>query len=510
MVTMDKKEALEHLRNKFGFNNFKENQWEIIQRILNGEKILLIARTGFGKSLCYQFPATVFDGITLVFSPLIALMRDQVKFLRKKGIPTASINSNHSDDNEENRKINKKILEDAVNGKYKILYIAPERIDNETWKKYLPNLKISFVVVDEAHCISVWGHDFRPDYRKIREIIRAVPKSIPVLAVTATADDFIAEDIKEQMQSYIGKDIEIVRNDLFRENLRIRVIEVNGEEEKLAFLLRYLKENNNGSGIVYTASRGRAEKYSRWLRFNNINAIYYHSEIKSKDRKTIEKEFFENKYKCVVATNALGMGIDKKDIRFIIHTEFSGSLIHYYQEIGRAGRDNKPSDIILLYDEKDIEIQEYFIDQSKPEIYKYELVLISLKRKRATFDELVNETKLRKREVNNILVDLQDQRAIFKNNLDGKTYYEYNPNFKEINYAKIEEIKRYKLKKLYDFKDFVYSRKCRMNYLCNYLGNHTTRKCGACDNDTNRFISANISQQERQLLKKFYSIIHRS
>lgn len=502
---MDKTQAVEILKRNFGFNDFKENQWDIISKILNGQKLLLVAKTGFGKSLCYQFPATIFDGITLVFSPLIALMRNQVSFLNEKGIPAATLNSNHSEDIVENEKINKKILKDAVNGKYKILYIAPERIENEIWRKYLPYLNISMVVVDEAHCISVWGHDFRPDYRRIIEIVKLLPKKIPVFAVTATADDFIAKDIKKQIQKD-GEKVEIVKNNLYRNNLRLRVVHANCEEEKLVFLKKYLKKSE-GTGIVYSATISKVGKYAAWLKFNGIDCAYYHSKVSN--RREIEKAFFDSKCKCIVSTTALGMGIDKEDIRFIIHTEIPGSIIQYYQEIGRAGRDGKESDIILLYNKKDLEIQKYFIEQSKPSISKYERVIRYLKDRPSGEREIIIDCNLTRQEFRVIREDLRKQGAIVQVESGKDKRYEYNPNARYINYTFIEGLKKYKSKRLDDMAEYVYTKECRMKYICNYLGDQKRIICGKCDNDINDFTKrAGVLEEDKSKLKAFYSCYH--
>ena len=500
MVRMTKSEAVFKLRKTFGFSNFRENQWEIISKILQGKKLLLIAKTGFGKSLCYQFPATVFDGVTLVFSPLIALMRDQVKFLNERGIRAATLNSNHSKDPKENEEINKKILEEAIRGKYKILYIAPERIENSLWRKYLPKLNISMIVVDEAHCISVWGHDFRPLYRRIIDVVKFVPKKIPVLSVTATADDFIAKDIINQIR--VGNEkIEIVKNDLYRENLNLRVFHVNDDEEKMVFLKQYL-EKAEGTGIIYSATISNVEKYAEWLRFNGINCEAYHSKIH--DRKSIEKGFFRNKYKCVVATTALGMGVDKKDIRFIIHTEVPGSIIQYYQEIGRAGRDGKKSDIILLYNEEDLGIQRYFIEQGKPSISKYERVLDYLKIRRAKEKEIIMGCNLKKQEFRVIKADLLEQKAIVQIE-EGKTkFFEYNPNSKGVDYSFIEKLREYKTKRLEDMVSYVFTKECRMKFICDYLGD---KKSIDCDR-RGEIERVGVSNNDREKLNSFISYYH--
>ena len=471
---MDREEAVKHLRKTFGFDDFRDNQWEIIEKILNGKKILLVAKTNFGKSLCYQFPATIFDGITLVFSPLIALMRDQVDFLKQKWIPATAINSDNSNSTNSATKINEEILKEAQKGKYKILYIAPERIDNKIWRKYLPDLKISMIVVDEAHCISTWGHDFRPHYRMIKDMIKTLPKNIPALAVTATADDYIAKDVKKQLQTFMDDEIEIIRNDLCRPNIKIKVVKIKAEkQDKLSFLVKYLKRST-GTGIIYASSIKKAWKYSQWLREGGIDAAVYHSQVD--DRRKIERDFYNNKYKCVVATNALGMGIDKKDIRFIIHANIPGSLIQYYQEIGRAGRDEKPADAILLYRERDREIQDFFIGQSKPSREKYERVIEFLKNNSVGRSKIMAACDINSNEFKIIITDLLEQDVVFKRTLERNFYYEYNPDSKGLDYSLVEKLKKHKMKMLNDMIDFANSTNPDMNYICKYLGQRKDRK----------------------------------
>jgi len=338
---MNRQEAERKLKQIFGFNYFFDDQWKTINRILKKKRVLLIEKTGFGKSLSFQFPATQFDGLTIIFSPLIALMRDQIKSLNEKGIKVGLINSEQTDDE------NNLTIQNAINNQIKILYIAPERQENSIWQEAVSKMNISFVVVDEAHCISSWGHDFRPAFRRIINLMKVLPVDIPVLATTATATVNVAEDIKNQ----IGGDIELIRGNLLRENLKLNVIHVNSEEAKMAWLSNYLK-NIKGNGIVYTGTRSSAEIFSKWCESEKLNTIYYHAGLDSDSRKLVEKEWMNNKYKAIISTNALGMGIDKADIRFIIHTQIPQSPIHYYQEIGRAGRDGKSAEIFCFLIQK--------------------------------------------------------------------------------------------------------------------------------------------------------------
>jgi ATP-dependent DNA helicase RecQ len=366
---MTQKEELEtELKRTFNLDKFYDEQWETIERLLKGERVLLIEKTGFGKSLCFQFPATIFKGTTVIFSPLIALMRDQVKKLNSLGIPAKCINS------EQTPEENAQIIDDAKQRKLKILYIAPERQENSEWIEATRQMDLSMVVIDEAHCISVWGHDFRPAFRRIINLVKLLPAGLPVLATTATATKRVEADIASQ----IGGNISIIRGNLLRENFNLYVIKVSSEDEKLVWLGRNI-EKLPGTGILYTGTRVDTEIYSRWFEYLKISSIGYNAGLDAESRIAIENGLMNNKWKCIISTNALGMGIDKADIRFIIHAQIPQSPIHYYQEIGRAGRDEKPANIILFYNPDDKKLPEAFIEGGRPAIPKYEKVISEIK-----------------------------------------------------------------------------------------------------------------------------------
>ena len=245
---------------------FYDEQWETIDLLFQGKRVLLIEKTGFGKSLCFQFPATQFDGLTIIFSPLIALMRDQVKGLKKNGISASFINS------EQTREENSQTIQDAINGKLKILYIAPERQENQEWIQATRQMNLSMIVIDEAHTISVWGHDFRPAFRRIINLIQLLPKNMPVLATTATATKRVQIDVEKQ----ISNDITTLRGRLIRDNFNLFVINVKSEDEKLMWLAENLN-NLEGTGIIYSGTRVNTEIYSRWFDYLNINTTEYNA-----------------------------------------------------------------------------------------------------------------------------------------------------------------------------------------------------------------------------------------
>lgn len=281
---MTKQEAEIKLKSVFAIEHFYDEQWQAIDKILNGKRILMIQRTGFGKSLCYQFPATQFSGVTVIFSPLIALMRDQVKNLLSKGISAAFINS------EQTNEINSQTIQNAIDGKIKILYIAPERQENQEWIDATRKMNLSMVVIDEAHTISTWGHDFRPAFRRIINLVRLLPQHFPILATTATATKRVQEDIEKQ----IGGNLITIRGNLTRRNFNLYVIKVNSEDEKMLWLAKNLN-NINGTGLIYAGTRVDTEVYAKWLDFVGVNAVGYNAGFDVETRKDIENGLMQNR-----------------------------------------------------------------------------------------------------------------------------------------------------------------------------------------------------------------------
>ncbi len=489
---MIKSEAEKILKDTFGLKNFHENQWETIRNILEGKRILLIEKTGFGKSLCYQFPAVIFEGVTVIFSPLIALMRDQVKKLNSLGITARCINSEQ--DQEENRQI----LSDAKNGKVKILYIAPERQENDEWVEATRELNLSMVVIDEAHCISVWGHDFRPAFRRIIGLVKLLPKELPVLAVTATATKRVEEDVATQ----IGNEITVIRGNLLRENLRLFVVKVNSENEKLIWLGKNL-DRIPGTGILYTGTRINTEIYNDWLKHNGHNTVRYNAGLQSDERIEIENGFMGNRWKCIISTNALGMGIDKPDIRFIVHTQIPQSPVHYYQEIGRAGRDGTPSNIILFYSPEDRKLPEAFIDTGRPSISKYEKVIKAIKSELLSERELIKLCNLKQTQFRVIKSDLMEQGIIRELSL-GRKKYEYIPGAPPLNAKLFEEVRNLKLLELDKVIEYTDITTSRMKFLCDYLGDNAIHNYENCDNTGLKKIVVNITEDWQEKIENFH------
>lgn len=465
---MNRQEAEIILQRTFKLSRFYDEQWTTIDKILKGERVLLIEKTGFGKSLCFQFPAVLHKGTTVIFSPLIALMRDQVKKLNSLGISAKCINS------EQTPEENSQIFADAKAGKIKILYIAPERQENSEWIEATRQMNLSMVVVDEAHCISVWGHDFRPAFRRIINLVNLLPKGLPVLATTATATKKVEADIAQQM----GSNLTIIRGNLMRDNFKLFVIKVSSEDEKLIWLGQNL-EKLPGSGVLYTGTRVDTEIYSKWFEFLKISSTGYNAGLDPETRIAIENGLMENKWKCIASTNALGMGIDKPDIRFIIHTQIPQSPIHYYQEIGRAGRDNQPSHIILFYNPEDKKLPEAFIEGGRPPIKKYEQVINLLRHDMLGLVDIVKKTNSKKTPIEVILADLLDQNIVIKNS---RKKYELRTNAASLNVKSFEELRDWKKRDLSMMIDYINTTQSRMKYLCDYLGDSSASINNTCDN----------------------------
>lgn len=342
------------LEEKFGFTQFRKGQEEIIRKVLDKENVLGIMPTGGGKSICYQLPALVLEGLTLVISPLISLMKDQVDSLNELGIPAAFINSTLSTI-EMNDRIRK-----AARGEIKLLYVAPERLESADFRELLRYVPIELLAVDEAHCISQWGHDFRPSYLKLAETIQTFNQKPTVIALTATATPQVAEDISTLL--HISKENEI-KTGFSRENLTFQVV----KDQKDLYLLEYLKLNHGQSGIIYASTRKEVERLYHLLTHHGMDVGMYHGGLSDTERLRNQEDFLFDRIQVMVATNAFGMGINKSNVRFVIHAQIPGNIESYYQEAGRAGRDGLPSEAVLLYSPKDIQVQKFFIEQSQSE-----------------------------------------------------------------------------------------------------------------------------------------------
>jgi ATP-dependent DNA helicase RecQ len=340
------------LQEFFGYDNFRTGQLEIIEAVINLNNVLVVLPTGAGKSICYQIPALLSENFSIVISPLIALMKDQVDALNSRKVIAAFINSTMSYSETE------QVLNKIALGSIKILYLAPERIENLKFAERIKELKPKNIFIDEAHCISEWGHNFRPSYLRIKDFIEhtGVKK---VSAFTATATPEVREDIISQLRF---KEPKIFVRGFERENLHLRVIHTKKKKEKCYELLQEIQ----GPAIIYTSSRKKAEEAAEYLNIKGIKCNYYHAGLTAPERRRVQDDFIQGRTEIIAATNAFGMGIDKSDIRLLIHFNTPGSIESYYQEIGRAGRDGKESFCYLFHEESDITIQNFFISNSHP------------------------------------------------------------------------------------------------------------------------------------------------
>lgn len=352
--------ASQALSHHFGYSSFRPMQAEIIQSIYEQKDALVLMPTGGGKSICFQIPALTMEGTTVVVSPLISLMKDQVEALRSNGIAAAFVNSSL----EFSEQV--AIENEALNGKLKLLYVSPEKMVSDSFFPILQNIEPSLIAIDEAHCISSWGHDFRPEYTKLKFLKRSFPDT-PIIALTATADKVTREDIKNQLgipeaASFLSS--------FDRPNLSL---EVRPGKHRIEQILQFVKEHPGQSGIIYCISRKNTERLAQQLTSYGIKAGHYHAGMDAKERSQVQEDFIKDKLPIVCATIAFGMGIDKSNVRWVVHYNLPQSIENYYQEIGRAGRDGLPSDTLLFYSTGDITSYKYLFGNEKSEILELKL-----------------------------------------------------------------------------------------------------------------------------------------
>ncbi|MDI6667788.1 DNA helicase RecQ [Leuconostoc falkenbergense] len=347
------------LKETFGYDQFRTGQLSVINKVLAHKHALAIMPTGGGKSITYQLPAMMFEGLTLVISPLISLMKDQVDGLNTLGIPATFLNSTVDGQEQAQR------MSDLRHGVYKMLYVAPERLEVPSFFSFVRQLPVDLIAIDEAHVLSQWGHDFRPSYLNILPLLSEIPGNPAILGLTATA----TERVRENLQELLGvSDDDTVLTGFARDNLALKIVR---NQDKRDYIAKYLRENADQTGIIYAATRKQVDELTAYLNKIGIHAARYHAGLSEKERQKQQEAFLYDESPVIVATNAFGMGINKPNVRYVIHYSVPGNIEAYYQEIGRAGRDGLPAEAILLYAPQDIHLQEFFVQKSEgSEAYK--------------------------------------------------------------------------------------------------------------------------------------------
>lgn len=457
---------------------FHNDQWECIDLLVKKQsQLLVVQRTGWGKSAVY-FIATKIRrmegfGPTIIISPLLSLIRNQINSAAKLGLSVVSYNSSMTNKDKEisANKIKKKKVDAII--------ISPEQLGNDFFINNILNIvidNIGLFVVDEAHCISDWGHDFRPDYRRIVRLLTNMPDNMPVLATTATANNRVVNDIQLQL----GERLKIIRGPLTRKSLKLQNINLHSKSERMAWIVEHI-ENLKGTGIIYAKTIRECNTLTEFLQKQDFNICAYHGNIDSKERLLLESKLLKNEVKALVATSALGMGFDKPDIGFIIHYQAPANLIEYYQQVGRAGRGIDDAIGIMMLGKDDEKIQNYFIENAFPKEDHINQVLKVLEKcENATFSQLESQVNLSKGKLISILkfLSIENPSPIFK---DGSKYYRTSFDYK-LPYDKIEILKDIKKNEWKTLLDYHQSKQCLMCYLANELDDNSAKKCGKCSN----------------------------
>jgi len=489
MQGWNKDNLSEALLRNFGHTSFLEGQLETIQQLLNGNDVALVMPTGSGKSLCYQLTALLMPGLTLVVSPLIALMKDQVDALQAKAIEATFINSSLSIAEISSR------LNGMRNGRYKMVYVAPERFRNHRFKEALAECNVSLLTIDEAHCISQWGHDFRPDYLNLKTVVCDL-EDARILAVTATATAEVRRDIIVQlgMDGTLRPDPKVLITGFSRPNLFLKVSLCATHKSKFSRLNSVITEYK--SGIVYCSTRKMVERVAAMLTDTGVKALTYHGAMTDKLRSETQNQFMSAAFPVVVATNAFGMGVDRGDLNFIVHWDVPGSIEAYYQEVGRAGRNGQRAWCELLFNYADVRTQKFFIDGANPDITDVcrlkqvvEESCIAEGEVTCTLNEWAGQSGIKNSmAVGSIMAMLERAGLIEREKKPGKRSYTVrliagsDQSGLEAQLRGLEEKRGRDNQKLDKLLQFVYSQGCRHNYILSYFGEHKTdRKCGGCD-----------------------------
>ncbi len=475
----EKELALRYLQKALGTSgDFRSGQWESIEQLLAGKRLLVVERTGWGKSMVYFLTTRILRdrgrGPTLLISPLLSLMRNQLEAAARIGIRARTINRSNSDDWDT---IERELTADSVD----ILLVSSERLSNSDFREILSSLRIGMLVIDEAHCISDWGHDFRPDYRLIRSQVEAMPPNLPILATTATANDRVIEDIKVQL----GENLTVQKGSLVRTSLHLQNISIPSTAGRLAWLAHTIP-SLPGSGIVYTLTVRDTELVSGWLQAKGINAKAYSGELPTEQREELETALIRNNVKVLAATTALGMGFDKPDLGFVIHFQRPASVVHYYQQVGRAGRGIESARGVLLNGNEDEDIVQYFIESAFPPQAHITCLLDILKESESglTLTELQERLNLAPSRLQKTLKFLMlESPSPVTRMPDSKRYFatQYAYGYK-VDTEYIKKITEIRYREQDQMREYMNHKGCLMRFLQDALNDESGDACGKCQN----------------------------
>lgn len=477
----DRTRAVQYLRQALNKRNadFRDGQWESIEQLLNRRRVLVVQRTGWGKSMVYFLATKLLRekgaGPTLLISPLLSLMRNQIEAAQRMGVTAVTINSTN---NTEWQQIENELAANRVD----VLLISPERLANDEFRQnVLGQLasNVGMLVVDEAHCISDWGHDFRPDYRRIVRILQALPQNIPVLATTATANNRVVNDV----QSQLGSNIVLQRGSLVRESLKLQNISMPSPAARMAWMAETIP-NLPSSGIVYALTQRDAERVAEWLRITGIDAQVYHAGLEDVEKIELERQLLENEIKVLVATVALGMGFDKPDLGFVIHFQRPASVVHYYQQVGRAGRAVDDAFGILLCGEEDDEIADYFIRSAFPPQQHVSDVLrvLSNSHDGLSVPEMQRDLNLRKGQIDKALKFMTVETPSPISKLDARWRVTAAAASYQINHTHVDAITALRRSEQLQMQEYMAHERCLMAFLQDALDDPSSDDCGQCKN----------------------------
>lgn len=501
-------EPRDALKRYFGFDDFLDGQSDVIAKIVGGQDGLVVMPTGGGKSLCYQLPALCLEGVTLVVSPLIALMKDQVDGLLEKGIPATLINSTLSFEEQKDR------IRRMQNKEYKLVYIAPERFKVESFMRAMEGVNVSLFAVDEAHCLSQWGHDFRPDYMKLGKALQALGKP-QCIALTATATPVVRKDILAVLN--LANPFELVSG-FSRPNLSFTISPVEKVHQKYARIKQIVKEHK--TGIVYCATRKRVDEVAEHLHEVGVSCISYHGGMVDSEREKMQNIFISKQADVVVATNAFGMGIDRSDVRFVVHFDIPGSVEAYYQEAGRAGRDGESAVCEMLFNYADTRTQEFFIEGANPTYATITAIYQHLQNQadreyeiRESLDQIKDGAEIKNgMSVGSALGSLMRAGYIERFDIRGqriKGTRLLQPNILtsqlKIDRTAIEQKERRDRDKLNAMVELCYARICRQQWILEYFGEPDAHRCGSCD-----ICTGEQSGERRKLTEEEHLIVRKA